>query len=649
MKSTAPKVLVVARHRADLAETRACLSTQTYLDAQLLVVRRPADRATADSCLESDFPLHLRLSDADMILFWPAEGNLQPAAIEKLVLALQLCPDQAGVADAARGATGLWLARHTPETAALLTHWIKSPVKWIEERLRGGFPLFHLGENLSAAADPSALARPFAVESHFGKLPFRLENYQPIATEPLWEIAPSAPDPKSVLFLVTSLPMGGACKFILDIAGQLKARGHRVTVATTTYDTNNPNPWLGELLGVIDDVFVLSHTRPVDLPRLIVHLAQTRRCGRVVISHSMAGYQLLPWLRLQLPEITFLDYTHIEYETEWPDGGYALRSINHQPLLDLAMVSSDHLRGWMIDRGAEPEGVRVCHTNIDANKWTPSAEARARVRYELAIDRKAAMILYPCRLAEQKRPELMCNIVAALRRATKIPFVVVVAGSGHLLEPLKKFVAKENLDDCVRILGAVSLQRVAELHNAADIFLLPSLIEGIALALFEAMALESVPVVADVGGQRELVTPECGHLIPVGDPAQEIGAYVGKLKYLLENPDKRRAMGAAGRARVRDHFRLDQMTDAFIEAMDAATARHATRAVPLPDPRVAREHATLAMDHVRMAIDNSLKLEAILLFEGKMEQQDKIIQRLQKQIQTLRAPQPVGNANELAC
>jgi hypothetical protein len=152
--------------------------------------------------------------------------------------------------------------------------------------------LFYLAENLTAASDPSKLRRPYGVGHLFGRLPLRFKNYQPISVDPLWPMPPGGIDDRSVLFLVSSLPMGGACKFILDVAGQLKSRGHRVTVATTAYDdeAHNPNPWLEALLRIVADVFVLSHARPVELPRLIVHLARTRRCGRVVISHSLAAF-----------------------------------------------------------------------------------------------------------------------------------------------------------------------------------------------------------------------------------------------------------------------------------------------------------------------------------------------------------------------
>jgi glycosyltransferase involved in cell wall biosynthesis len=505
---------------------------------------------------------------------------------------------------------------------------------------------FALPENLSASADPSTLRRPYVVEHLFSKHLVGFENYQQIPVAPLWEMPAAEIDDHSVLFLVSSLPMGGACKFILDVTVQLKAQGYRVTVATTAYETKPANPWLDELLKIIPDVFVLSHTRLAELPRQIVHLARTRRCGRVVISHSVMGYQLLPWLRTELPNVGFLDYTHIEYETEWPNGGYALRSAANQPLLDLSLVSSAHLRDWLTVHGADPENLRVCHTNIDCNKWAPDSAERARERFELGIDAKTAMILYPCRLTGQKRPELMCNIVTELRKATHAPFVVVVAGDGELMPAMKMFIEKQGLEESFRLLGAVSLERVARLHNAADIFLLPSLIEGIALALFEAMALETVPVVSDVGGQRELVTPECGTLVPLGEPRQELTDYVAALKHLLENSDLRRKKATACRERVSDHFTLDQMTATFVAALEEAGMRHHLREASLPSPTVCREMATMAIDHVRLKYQGGIEQDHRQLLQEQLVAQKKIVAKLHRQLETERAARLIPEENE---
>ncbi len=650
----APRVLVVARFRDAEHANRVVrnLAGQTYANAGLVFVLSSREKNLPDAgplpiCPAQDLFAYLEKSGSENVLFWPDDGEMKTAAIEKLVLALQLAPDQDGVADAARGGTGLWLARRNEATSQLIALWHLSQVDWITECRRTKPAFFYIAENLLVTAEGEEPRLPFAVEHLFEKLPYRLEAYQPISVEPLWALPEAKADDRSVLFLVSSLPMGGACKFILDVAGQLKSRGYRVTVAATAFNTEHP--WLDELLKVVPDVFVLSHARPVEVPRLIVHLARTRACGRVIISHSILGYQLLPWLRHQLPEVSFLDYTHIEYEIEYPNGGYAQRSVNNQSLLDLSMVSSKHLRDWMTASGAEAEGLRVCSTNIDTEKWTPDPNERERVRAELGLAPGATLILYPCRLSEQKRPELMCNIVAGLRQVTKVPFVVLVAGDGPLMPALRKFVEDHGLEDCVQVPGAVSLERVARLHNAADIFLLPSFIEGIALALFEAMALESVPVVADVGGQRELLTSDCGYLIPLGAAEEELKNYITVLKHLLEDPNLRHRMAAASRLRVQTHFRLSQMTTTFISAMHEAGGRHRRRSPSLPDIKVCREMATLAIDHMRVNYEGRLRQDMKNILEDQLAKQEKITAKLQRQIAAIRAAKTLPRENELAC
>src|SRR5207253_6957413 len=110
---------------------------------------------------------------------------------------------------------------------------------------------------------------------------------------------------------------------------------------------------------------------------------------------------------------------------------------------------------------------------------------------------------------------------------------------------LRYFVRWHRLGGHVRLLGDVPHQRVRELLTASDLLLLPSEREGIALTLYEALATGVVPVAADVGGQRELVTPECGVLVPHG--AHELAAYVDALQQLIEDPARRAQMAQAGR------------------------------------------------------------------------------------------------------
>jgi glycosyltransferase involved in cell wall biosynthesis len=315
-----------------------------------------------------------------------------------------------------------------------------------------------------------------------------------------------------------------------------------------------------------------------------------------------------------------------------------LRSSHYHSLLDLTLVSSEHLRRWMIDHGADGEKIRVCYTNIDAEKWKPQPETRARERAALGVfDDETTVLLYPCRIAIQKRPELLCNIVAALRQATTARFLLVVAGTGSLLPALRTFVEQHDLATHVLVLGAMPLERIARLHDAADILLLPSLCEGIALALFEAMAMESVPVVSDVGGQRELVTEDCGHLIPLGEPVAEIRNYVSILKRLIEDPARRRRLAAAARARVEAKFPLADLTARFLAGFAEADAHRIARPVVLPDPALTRDVAAMAMDQLRSRRNTQKAATYQRGLEEQIVRRDKTIAKLQRQIDALRA------------
>ena len=96
--------------------------------------------------------------------------------------------------------------------------------------------------------------------------------------------------------------------------------------------------------------------------------------------------------------------------------------------------------------------------------------------------------------------------------------------------------------------------------GAMDIFVLPSLAEGISNTIMEAMA-SGLPVVATaVGGNAELVQAgETGELVPREDPAAMAEALAG----LVRDPARRRAQGAAGRRRAETRFSLVRMVDRY--------------------------------------------------------------------------------------
>ena len=139
----------------------------------------------------------------------------------------------------------------------------------------------------------------------------------------------------------------------------------------------------------------------------------------------------------------------------------------------------------------------------------------------------------------------------------------------------------------VRFLGAVTPEVMDGVLCAADLLCLPSKWEGIALVIQEAMARGVAVVAAAVGGQRELVTPDCGVLVPPGPAEDLVTAYAAALRPLIEQPERRLALGACARARVREQFGLEQM-GARMDALLRTTARRAD-AVEIVEPDAVME------------------------------------------------------------
>jgi glycosyltransferase involved in cell wall biosynthesis len=409
-----------------------------------------------------------------------------------------------------------------------------------------------------------------------------------------------------VLFVLPSLATGGRDKFNLDLVERLTQRGYEISIATTL---DSDNAWAPEFTRFTADVFHLPNfLRVADHPRFLAYLIASRRPDAVVISHSELGYLLLPYLRARCPEPAYVDYCHFE-EEDWKSGGYPRLSVAMQSSLDIELVSSQYLKGWMVERGADPGRIDVVHTNVDVERWQRNDAARVRLRAEWEIGDDEPLMLFAARLCEQKQPQILVGVFAELNRRG-VPFRAVIAGDGQLREAVETSLRLERLTDRVRLLGSVRTAEMRDVMSACDLLLLPSRWEGIALSIFEAMAMGLVVVGADVGGQRELVTPECGILLPVADEETQIKQYADTLATLLRDDESRRAMGRRARERVRESFDLERMVDGFTGALDRAL--HApgrwTRG-RLPDD-LAHAWAEQAVDSMRLCrLADSLWLE----------------------------------------
>ncbi len=124
---------------------------------------------------------------------------------------------------------------------------------------------------------------------------------------------------------------------------------------------------------------------------------------------------------------------------------------------------------------------------------------------------------------------------------------VVIVGPGPKDADLRELARKLGLEDRVELTGAVGYDEIRDHYERAAIVCSPSLAEGIPFVLMEALAME-IPVVASrIMGVPELVEDGVsGLLVPPGEPR----ALADALRELLGDPERRAAMGRAGRARI---------------------------------------------------------------------------------------------------
>jgi glycosyltransferase involved in cell wall biosynthesis len=201
-----------------------------------------------------------------------------------------------------------------------------------------------------------------------------------------------------------------------------------------------------------------------------------------------------------------------------------------------------------------PGQYRVVPLGFDLSPFTAVDEAaRVEARRALDIPPAAAVVTTVGRLTGIKQHTLFLDVFA--RVAARHPgAIAVVAGDGELRAHLEAHATALGVAGQVRWLGW--RRDLATIYGATDVFLLTSRNEGTPVALIEAMASGVPGVSTDVGGVKDVIdSADAGVRAPFGD----IAALAAGVDALLEDPARRRAMGARARASVLARFDIERL------------------------------------------------------------------------------------------
>jgi len=205
------------------------------------------------------------------------------------------------------------------------------------------------------------------------------------------------------------------------------------------------------------------------------------------------------------------------------------------------------------------EKIRVIRNGIAPPPEEKAASDRPAGTPELLkiVRPDGPLVVTVARLHRQKGIIHLINAAPAI--FARVPHAkIAVAGDGPLRRRLRREIDKRGLAGRFLLLGERA--HAAELTGLADVFVLPSLWEGLPLALLEAAALGKPIVASDIEGIREVVRDgETALLAPPGDP----GRLAETVIRLLEDRDFAVELGARARAEIPGEFTLSGMIEAI--------------------------------------------------------------------------------------
>lgn len=229
-----------------------------------------------------------------------------------------------------------------------------------------------------------------------------------------------------------------------------------------------------------------------------------------------------------------------------PHYAQAFRSV--RGVYAVSQSALDHFLRLYADYLSPSCRLAVIPNCVDAARFRPCAERRLAARRRYGLPPDALVLGCVARLAPQKRPAALLDLLAALRPRYPGLYLVLV-GSGPLEGELRVRARALGIEEAVRFAGHV--EAVEEVIPGFDLHLLLSRNEGFGIATIEALACGVPAVGTDVPGTADVLAGSRGGvLVPLGDGQ----ALAGTVAHLLDDPLGRIHMGRCGREEVQRKY-----------------------------------------------------------------------------------------------
>ena len=362
-----------------------------------------------------------------------------------------------------------------------------------------------------------------------------------------------------IVYVLTSLGVGGVERQVLALAGRMAQRGHTVLLIVLV-----PVQQDG-LRTTLDVVHLNLRKSPL---RVVMGLWKGWKLLRrfhpdLVHSHNFHGNMLARLLEITLPRAPIISTIHNVYEGGW-SRMLAYRLTDRFSGCSVA-VSTAAAERYIRLKAVPAAKCMVLSNAIDLAEFTADALRRAKTRSEFEVAEEFIWFAAGRIVPAKDFPNLLRAF--ALVREIHPSAQLWIAGklSDGGTNPGIEFDSKKT--NGIRWFG--QRRDMPALLDAADAFVLSSAREGMPLVVGEAMAMQKPIVATDVGGVRELVG-EFGTVVPARDSAVSAKAMLT----LMATPrDERQAQGRAARGRIVSTFSFEKRMNEWKTLYDTVLQR----------------------------------------------------------------------------
>jgi len=360
----------------------------------------------------------------------------------------------------------------------------------------------------------------------------------------------------TILFLVNGFGVGGAEKALLELVKRIDREQFRVLVASV----GQGGVLEQEFRSASEACFVFTKKFSFDFS-LIPKVADLLKTYRVNILLTTLFYaDVIGTFAAQMVGTP----VKMSWQTALaiPTGNVADDRWRHivtyraaaSQMTHIVAVSHEVQNYFIQNRHIPPKKISTIHYGVDLSRFRKSGKT---IRKELGLSDHDLIISVVGHLSDVKGHTYLLKASPSLIR--KNPRIqLVFAGDGPEKASLEKEAKSLGIREHVHFLGVRS--DVPDILRSSDIFVLPSIYEGLPNVVLEAMA-SGLPVVASgVGGIPEAVeNGKTGFLFPAGDSLRLKQA----LSPLIQDKKLRQKMGEAGRRRVENSFSIDVEVQKF--------------------------------------------------------------------------------------